>query len=222
MQRLPHSHLQDGVLGQYVGPNPQGSFPKPLPHQYPTRPYTCQSSASNATASRLSIHAAFLATQRPFARQQVSGVRSYKSLFKHSMAAVGWLRQAYIVCYGSLAVRHHPPPYPLGEPKQLFACRSNPINDCLRPEPFSCQPTHVRVGNRGSRNKQAFIKLKLPTTAPSEAVTGQCSPADQVLRRSSMARAMVPASTYSSSPPTGTPRARRVTARPRAFNISLM
>ena len=37
-------------------------------------------------------------------------------------------------------------------------------------------------------------------------------------RRSSMARAMVPASTYSSSPPTGTPRARRVTARPRALS----
>ena len=38
-------------------------------------------------------------------------------------------------------------------------------------------------------------------------------------RRSSIARAIVPASTYSSSPPTGTPRARRVTARPRALSV---
>jgi len=43
-----------------------------------------------------------------------------------------------------------------------------------------------------------------------------------VERRSSMARAMVPASTCSSSAPTGTPRASRLTLIPRAFSISLM
>ncbi|MNR27884.1 hypothetical protein D3C85_1451790 [compost metagenome] len=42
------------------------------------------------------------------------------------------------------------------------------------------------------------------------------------LRRSMTARAMVPASTYSSSPPTGTPRASRDTLSPRAFSISPM
>ncbi len=41
-------------------------------------------------------------------------------------------------------------------------------------------------------------------------------------RRSRSACASVPASTYSSSPPTGTPRARRDTARPRAASSSAM
>jgi hypothetical protein len=65
------------------------------------------------------------------------------------------------------------------------------------------------------RDEKGFLSPRAKQRKPASysAATG---------RRSRSACASVPGSTYSSSPPTGTPRARRLTARPRAFMSSPM